>query len=471
MAKINFTAGRVNDFKCPPDKSEATLWDASTKGLGLRATVKSKSYIFLSTLNDGRKVRITIGDPSHYGIDDARTKAAELQKSINDGLDPRQVKAEKIAASIAEREQAQVRQAPALDAWGEYIKARTPKWSSRHKADHENMARLGGEPVTRGKRTDQSNTKEAGILRPLLLLPLSAITRDAVATWLEPEAIKRPTRTRLAVSLLSTFLNWCIDYSVTVVNSDGTNLKWYPYKDQINRDACQRIKKDLPKQKAKDDCLQREQLPLWFEHVRKIPNNTHASYLQCLLLTGARREEIAGLCWVDVDFRWQSLVIRDKVEGERTIPLTPYVASLLQNLKRINETPPNVTEIKRQIVKNQKWQPSKWVFSSASAANGRLQEPRINHNKALTAAGLPNLSIHGLRRSFGTLCEWVEVPAGISAQIMGHKPSATAEKHYRRRPLDLLRMWHTKIECWILEQAGIEQPKQETGTPKLTLAN
>lgn len=80
-------------------------------------------------------------------------------------------------------------------------------------------------------------------------------------------------------------------------------------------------------------------------------------------------------------------------------------------------------------------------------------------HKALAAAGLPALSLHGLRRSFGTLAEWVECPAGISAQIMGHKPSATAEKHYRRRPLDLLRQWHTKIEVWILEQAGIKQPK------------
>ena len=47
---------------------------------------------------------------------------------------------------------------------------------------------------------------------------------------------------------------------------------------------------------------------------------------------------------------------------------------------------------------------------------------------------------------------------------MGHKPSALAEKHYRRRPLDLLRMWHDKIEAWMLEQAGIrfdaEQAKQ-----------
>jgi len=60
------------------------------------------------------------------------------------------------------------------------------------------------------------------------------------------------------------------------------------------------------------------------------------------------------------------------------------------------------------------------------------------------------------------LVEWVECPAGIAAQIMGHKPSATAEKHYRRRPLDLLRMWHTKIEGWILEQAGVEQPSVDS---------
>ena len=30
------------------------------------------------------------------------------------------------------------------------------------------------------------------------------------------------------------------------------------------------------------------------------------------------------------------------------------------------------------------------------------------------------------------------------------------EQHYIRPPLDLLRKWHTKIEAWILEQAGIE---------------
>jgi integrase len=82
-------------------------------------------------------------------------------------------------------------------------------------------------------------------------------------------------------------------------------------------------------------------------------------------------------------------------------------------------------------------------------------EPRAAHTKALSAAQLPHLTLHGLRRSFGTLSEWVEVPVGVVAQIQGHKPSAIAEKHYRRRPLDLLRVWHEKIEAWLLEQADI----------------
>ena len=49
--------------------------------------------------------------------------------------------------------------------------------------------------------------------------------------------------------------------------------------------------------------------------------------------------------------------------------------------------------------------------------------------------------------------------AGVVAQVMGHKPSAIAEKHYRRRPIDLLRQWHTKIEKFILDEAGIQQPE------------
>ena len=50
---------------------------------------------------------------------------------------------------------------------------------------------------------------------------------------------------------------------------------------------------------------------------------------------------------------------------------------------------------------------------------------------------------------------------GVVAQIMGHKPSATAEKHYTVRPLDLLRLHHEKIEAWVLEQGGVQFVHQD----------
>jgi integrase len=318
------------------------------------------------------------------------------------------------------------------------------------------VSKEGGEKRTRGRRSGESDQTQPGALRPLLALPLAKIDADRVRAWMQDEAAKRPTHARLAFGLLRAFLNWCADRP--------------EYRTQVQADACaSRMARDeLPKKAAKDDCMQREQLRLWFAHVRALPNPVQAAYLQALLLTGARREELAGLRWEDVDFQWKSMRIRDKVEGERTIPLTPFVAELLLDLKRRNDTPPpewRILEGKRIRNDLESWEPSPWVFSSKTAASGRLQEPRIAHNKALTAAGLPPLTLHGLRRSFGTLAEWVEVPAGIVAQIMGHKPSAIAEKHYRRRPLDLLRMWHTKIEAWILSEAGIEQPTEQAAAP------
>ena len=62
------------------------------------------------------------------------------------------------------------------------------------------------------------------------------------------------------------------------------------------------------------------------------------------------------------------------------------------------------------------------------------------------------------------------MPRGIVAQLMGHKPSATAEKHYIDRPLELLAVWHAKYEAWILEQAGIELVQTQPSLRLITAA-
>jgi integrase len=134
-----------------------------------------------------------------------------------------------------------------------------------------------------------------------------------------------------------------------------------------------------------------------------------------------------------LNIKWRGLTIRDKVVETRVIPLTPNVEHLIAALPRR----------------------SAFVFSSTLSAGGTVVIPRNPHNDACRVAGIEHLTVHGLRRSFKSLTEWLEVPVGVVAQIQGHKPSATAEKHYTVRPLDLLRVHHERIEEWILEQAGV----------------
>jgi hypothetical protein len=49
------------------------------------------------------------------------------------------------------------------------------------------------------------------------------------------------------------------------------------------------------------------------------------------------------------------------------------------------------------------------------------------------------------------------------AQIMGHAPNATAEKHYINRPLDLLALWHAKYEAWILKEGKVPTKARRKG--------
>lgn len=434
MPTEKFTAGRLAAYTCKPGQQQALFWDTLAPGLGLRVTPSgSKAFVFQAKLN-GRDIRVTIGDVRAWGIDEARTEARRLRVLIDSGADPREQKRERLAELEAKREQQRRQDVTVAEAWAAYLEDRRHRWSERHLANHRALAKAGGEPRGRGRRPGEPDTIMPGPLYPLLALRLADLDAAAVTAWLEREIRRGPTQAAQAYRTLRAFLAWCSEQP--------------DYQAVTHADACKtkRVRELAPKVGTKEgDVLQREQLAPWFAAVRALPPVVSA-YLQTLLLTGARRGELAGLRWQDVDFEWKSLTIRDKVEGERTIPLTPYVARLLIGLPRRNE----------------------FVFSSPTSASGYITAPNIGHDRALEAAGLPHVTLHGLRRSFGTLAEWVEAPTGVVAQIMGHKPSALAEKHYRRRPLDLLRMWHVRIEAWILEQAGIEQP-QENAQPGLRL--
>jgi integrase len=421
VAKIAFTAGRVAGFKCPAEKTQAFLWDMTAPGLGLRATPAGKPAYVFQSVYQGKDVRLTIGSPAAWRIFDAQAKARELQRLIDEGHDPRSLKRDALAAQAEKQSAAAAHAVTVGEAWEAYLAARRTQWGERHYKDHEALSKAGGEIAKRGTRG--RGVTIAGPLHCLLALPLRDLDAPTIEAWAARETKTRPTPARLAWRCLKAFLGWCAEQP-----------QYAPALPSVNPAKTKKTREALGKAGIKQDALLREQLTVWFDAVRQVQNPVIAAYLQTLLLTGARPGEVLALRWDEINTKWRGLTIRDKVEGERVIPLTPYVSHLLHALPRRNE----------------------WVFSSLTAAGGVLTIPRKQHGEACAVAGIDGLTLHGLRRSFKSLTEWLEVPAGVVAQIMGHKPSATAEKHYTVRPLDLLRVHHEKIEAWILEQAGVK---------------
>lgn len=414
--KVVLTTKRIADFCPAAGGQQVFLWDEVMSGLAVRKTgAGSVSFIYQSRFR-GRTLRMTIGKVSDWSIKEARVKAREIQRHIDVGDDPREVMEEKLRVQTERRRSKKLSSLTFSHVWGQWVSRMETDWSANTLRDSQKAIQKGGQPRKRwaGKVT------KPGPLAAIADVKVSDLNLDLLVRVASLECKKRPTQFRLALRMMRACLNWASE-----------ELKLDIPKDISSSRRLQRI---VGKPAAKTDYLNKDQLKTWFAHVRAPENNkVSRAYLQCLLLTGARRSELLMLRWADVDVQWSQLSLADKIDGTRKIPLTPYVRTLLGGLPKHNE----------------------WVFFSSQSISGHIVDPSIAHRKYCKDAGLA-VSLHGLRRSFKSLSEWLDIPVGVIAQIMGHKPSATVEKHYTVRPVDLLRVHHTRLESWMLKQAGLD---------------
>ena len=459
------TAGLIERLTCPPGKLQIFMRDSKAPGLRVRATPASvknpkgvKAFVYEAKL--GRQtIRRTIGDVRVWDIEAARTEARRLAVVVrNDKADPREIERQQEVAKAAEKTAAAAKveadKVAALtvgEVWVTYLAERKPHWGELHYRDHIDKAKPGGLPS--GRRGARKQLTKPGPLAALMPLALKDLDQAKIEAWAANEGKTRASSARLAWRLLTVFLTWCSQQTAYASLLPAKN----PAKTKKAREA-------LGKAGAKKDVLQKGQLKAWFAAVQQIQNPTISACLQVLLLTGARLNEVLTMKWEDVNTQWKGISINDKVEGTREIPLTAYVEKLITALPRRNEyvfasarmldmSEQNIARRDRKNVAMGKTPPNGAILETS--ASGYISEPNTPHTRACRAAGLDGLTLHGLRRSFKSLTEWLEVPVGVVAQIQGHKPSATAEKHYTIRPLELLRLHHEKIEAWILDQAGV----------------
>ena len=419
--KVNLTAGLIAEFQCPPGKGQAFLADLKSPWLSVRATrTGTKSYVFESKM-DRESIRITIGRVAAWSIDAARIRANELKTLVDRDIDPRKQmrRGKSVREDVAQDDQS-------LDvsvavAWADYLARGKPKkkdvWKPRYREDLEKAVAPGGVPLKRGK-----GLTKPGPLFSLMTMPLTSITDEVMRAWFQAQATRGRAQAGRALAMFSGFLRWC-----------GREPD---YKKSVNKDAAKPSEHAdlLPRSTFRRDSIQVSQLPAWFQAAAAEPNRIGATYLVGLVLTGARREELARLKHDQIDWQWNQTEIADKVEESRKIPIAPYLKRIILDLPRLDGNP--------------------YVFWSETAAGGYIAEPRSVLDRILRRAGIGHVSVHGLRRTFSKLAEAAGVPAGAIAQIMGHQPSALAER-YRHREMDVLAEYLAKAESFILERAGV----------------
>ena len=147
---------------------------------------------------------------------------------------------------------------------------------------------------------------------------------------------------------------------------------------------------------SRERFLQGDELPTFFKALRDEPNALYRDFFLLCLFSGARRGNVQSMRWTDLHLDRGEWRIPDTKSGKpQTVVLTAPAVAILQA---------------RQAQANG----SEWVFPGRREGQ-YLGEPGKVWARILTRAGIENLRIHDLRRTFGS---WAAA-GGASLQIIG----------------------------------------------------
>ncbi|HEX4045965.1 MAG TPA: integrase arm-type DNA-binding domain-containing protein, partial [Gammaproteobacteria bacterium] len=305
MTKL--TAKKVENAK--PRSKEYKLHDG--EGLFLRIRPSgAKSWLFSFSLpGDRRLIRMTLSSIDRMSLKEARSILPSLHKLVASGIDPRNAR----AATQAENTQAVTMQG-LFDSWIEFVKLTstiTPTWIKRH----EDRWRL------HLKKT-LGNLFAKDVTRAHLAATLDAMSR---------KGIKEETRKAL------TTLNLMLDYGLTRHIIEHNPARMLKPKDFAATAA-----------RSRDRALSLPELrTLWsaLDHAteaRKGIAKTSslsiitATAIRILILTGARRGEVAGMRWDELNLEtntWTLTADRTKNRKQHVIYLGEFSRILVQVLQ------------------------------------------------------------------------------------------------------------------------------------------
>lgn len=386
---VESLVAREKDFFC---------WDDKLSGFGLKVTPAGRKIFVYQGRVGGKTRRVSIGTYPEIQLEAARKLAQQHIVQMGQGLDPN--------AEKKRLRQQQTKNSTTLLALSErfltsprslQLKPNTTKsyrWLMEYhfKAWHDRLIADISERLVQDRHVSIANSSSG------------------------------MAQANAAMRYLRTLFNWAMDEELIETN---------PVLVLSRKRLWGRL---APRQ----GLLEESDLKLWLEAANGQRNNhrsadreTIAVFLQFLLFTGCRKSEALFLRWEHTDTaRGIVSFVDTKNRDTRTIPLTKYVIELLQRLPKRNE----------------------WVFSSSTAKDGRLIEPKralasINKMSGVT------VTLHDLRRTFISHHEGLaETPDGVIKQLVGHRSGDVTERHYKVRPVDTLRRYAQRYEDEVLKR-------------------
>lgn len=148
-------------------------------------------------------------------------------------------------------------------------------------------------------------------------------------------------------------------------------------------------------------------------------NEKGLAIIRLLVLTGARRGEIEGLRWAEVDLDRRCLRLGDSKSGAKVIPLGPPALVVLEGITREKGSPFVFPATDRRQGRD---------IGGASASKHYIGTAKV-WTKARAAAGLTDVRIHDLRHTYASLAASGGQSLPLIGKLLGHRDVKTTARY------------------------------------------
>ncbi len=439
MPTANITKRTVDAAK--PGKGDYFVWDGdhdqAVAGFGLKVTpAGGKAYVFQYRMTRPGMTkqmptrRITLGKHGKLTPDQARKEAKRLAALVTQGTDPRQTELDTMAAEDEAKRQAEVKTKLEGELAFEKVAGR---WLEHYKIGHR--------PRSYGQA---KLVIDKHLTPPLRGKPLPAITRAHIQAILDGIPARQLASRRTVYAYASIFFGWALQRG-DIAENPLLNME----------------KPKAPK--SRDHVLSDGELASIWQATETLRTPLGAFY-RVLMLTGQRREEVAGMTWAELDRASATWIIpanKAKNGVAHIVPLAPAVVEELDRLALALQV-----KAQKNDLDAKRWPKAGPVMSF----NGKVALSCFSQAKTLLDAEVAKVRkdagaiepwrVHDLRRTMATGFQRLGVRFEVTEATLNHVSGAKGGVAGIYQRHDWREEKQSALEAWARHVAAILQPAQ-----------